>query len=78
MYVAAVVKHYGSLNEAAKVLGISRIAVRKWDDVVPAESAIRLQQKSGGALKVDAAAYDRLAQKRNRKMARQASARVSA
>lgn len=64
MYVSEVIKFYGSLIEAAKALGISRIAIRKWGKVVPAESAIRLHEKSGGALKIDASVYERLAAKR--------------
>ncbi len=68
MYKADVLKHYGAASAVARVLDISVTAVNKWGRVVPAESAIRLQEKSDGALRIDPKAYERLATKRYQSM----------
>lgn len=52
-----VLAHYGSSNEVAKALDISRQAVEKWPAVVPEGSAYKLQVITNEALRVDPALY---------------------
>jgi hypothetical protein len=51
------VAYYGNRSAIAKVLGISRASVHSWGDLVPPLRAAALQEKSGGSLKFDPAAY---------------------
>jgi hypothetical protein len=60
MKTSDVAKLYGSDVAIAKVAGCSRVAVGKWGDVVPLESAVALEIASAGALVVDTKRYPRL------------------
>jgi len=52
MKTSTAVKVLGSKYAIAATLGISRQAVGKWGALVPAHQAIRLQEKTNGALKI--------------------------
>lgn len=57
----AVIRHYGSAVNVARVLDISRAAVSKWGAVVPLESATALEMLSAGAVRVERSMYPALA-----------------
>lgn len=58
MLTADVMKHFNGSHEAiANAIGITRAAPYQWRRVVPLGSAYRLQEVTGGALKVDLAMY---------------------
>ena len=54
----AVIEHFGSYAEVARLLGISRQAVHKWPDVIPFRQAYRIEKATGGELKLDDRRYE--------------------
>ena len=59
MYKSAVLAHYkGSQSAVARALKITRASVHNWPELIPEQSAYRLQSITRGKLKVDANAYD--------------------
>jgi transcriptional repressor of cell division inhibition gene dicB len=50
--------HFQTRAAVARALGISTAATSKWGDVVPYVSAQRLEELTGGALRVDRSLYD--------------------
>ena len=54
-----VIDHYGSEAETARALAISRQAVNTWPDVVPENTAYRIQVLTNNKLKVDPSLYRR-------------------
>lgn len=53
MRVIDVAKHFGSIEELAKFLKISRDSVYKWGELVPAHRQYELEVKTNGLLKSD-------------------------
>jgi len=58
MRTEAVIARYGTQKAVAEVLGITRAAVGQWGAVVPYISAQRLEQATGGELRLEPEAYD--------------------
>lgn len=52
------IRHFGSVSNLASALGISAAAIYQWGDVVPHFSARRIEDATGGALRVDMSLYD--------------------
>ena len=59
-----VIKHFGSAVKAADALEVTKQAVNGWGEVIPEGMAYKTQVITGGALRVDAAMYRKLKQKR--------------
>lgn len=60
MYKTTVLSHFGNSQVAvAKALGITKSAVSQWPPVIPEAKAYRLQDLTGGVLKVDPSLYQR-------------------
>jgi transcriptional repressor of cell division inhibition gene dicB len=58
MYKADVLSHWGDNGAAvARAIGITKSAVSQWGDVIPEAMAYRVQEASGGVLKVDPKIY---------------------
>jgi hypothetical protein len=55
------IAYYGSVPAVAAELGLTRQAVGKWGEVVPLESALALEIRTGRALRVDRTLYPPLA-----------------
>lgn len=53
MRVCEVVKYFGSIDELAKFLKISRDSVYKWGEFIPNHRQYELEVKTGGILKSD-------------------------
>jgi hypothetical protein len=51
------IRHFTNRASIAKALGISRVAVSKWGETVPVESAKALEIRTNGRLRVDWALY---------------------
>lgn len=51
-----VIEHFGSITATAKALGISHVAVSKWDETIPQGRAYQIEVLTGGQLKADATA----------------------
>jgi transcriptional repressor of cell division inhibition gene dicB len=53
-----VLSHWNNNGAAvARAIGITKSAVSQWGDVIPEAMAYRVQEASGGVLKVDPAIY---------------------
>lgn len=48
-----VIEHFGSITATAKALGISHVAVSKWDEIIPKGRAYQIEVMTGGQLKAD-------------------------
>lgn len=57
METETVIRFYGSRANVARALKISRGAISQWGEKVPLTSAVRLEQLTGGRLKVNLDAY---------------------
>lgn len=57
-----VIKHFGTLEKVAVALGISVSAVSQWGEVIPEKNAYRLQEITGGKLKVKHSLYREIKQ----------------
>lgn len=67
MRKADALAHYeNDTHKLAAALGISRQAVEQWGELVPETSAWKLQAITGGAIKVNAAAYAKLKKQKHR------------
>lgn len=53
MQKSAVLEHFGTVTATAKALGISHVAVSKWDDTIPQGRAYQIEVLTGGKLKAD-------------------------
>lgn len=51
MQKSAVLEHFGTVTATAKALGISHVAVSKWDDTIPKGRAYQIEVMTGGKLK---------------------------
>ncbi len=51
------VKVYGSEVAVARLLGVSRQAVNKWNGIIPLKRALTLERLSGGRLKLHLSDY---------------------
>ncbi len=49
-----VIEHFGSITATAKALGISHVAVSKWDETIPQGRAYQIEVLTGGKLKASA------------------------
>lgn len=49
-----VIEHFGSITATAKALGISHVAVSKWDETIPQGRAYQIEVLTGGKLKAGA------------------------
>lgn len=58
MKTADAIKHFGGIPELAGALGITRHAIYQWGEDVPRSRQYEIQQKSGGALCVDASGVE--------------------
>lgn len=58
-----VIKFYGGTSQAARAIGISRMAIYQWGEQVPAISALKFSMASAGKLKFDPAKYCSVARK---------------
>ncbi len=52
MHKKDVIEHYGTQEEAARALDLTRQAVSAWPDIVPEGVAYKLQVLTGGKLRV--------------------------
>ena len=57
MLKSDVIAHFGSANEAAAALGITKQAISAWGEIIPRGSAYIVQGITKGKLKVDPANY---------------------
>ena len=64
MKTADVLDRFKTRADVARLLNLTQMAVRKWGDVVPLESAIALELATGGELKVGLDDYPRLVEAR--------------
>ncbi|MBL0677599.1 Cro/CI family transcriptional regulator [Aeromonas dhakensis] len=48
-----VIEHFGSITATAKALGISHVAVCKWNETIPKGRAYQIEVLTGGKLKAD-------------------------
>lgn len=48
---------FGTISQAAKALGVSRQAVHQWPPVIPIITAMKIEQMTGGKLKVNKKLY---------------------
>lgn len=53
MQKSAVLEHFGTVTATAKALGISHVAVSKWDETIPKGRAYQIEVLTGGKLKAD-------------------------
>ncbi|MGY3931154.1 phage transcriptional regulator, Cro-like protein [Aeromonas encheleia] len=53
MQKSAVLEHFGTVTATAKALGISHVAVSKWDDTIPQGRAYQIEVLTGGKLKAE-------------------------
>ncbi|HIC8860098.1 TPA: Cro/CI family transcriptional regulator [Aeromonas hydrophila] len=51
-----VLEYFGTVTETAKALGISHVAVSKWNETIPKGRAYQIEVLTGGKLKADPAA----------------------
>ncbi|MFC5705443.1 Cro/CI family transcriptional regulator [Aeromonas eucrenophila] len=51
-----VLEYFGTVTETAKALGISDVAVSKWNETIPKGRAYQIEVLTGGQLKADPAA----------------------
>lgn len=59
MLKSEVIEHFdGSPVAVARALGITRSAVNQWPKIVPLKSALRLQDITRGALRVNMRVYE--------------------
>jgi len=58
MHKSTAIKHYSTHTALAEAIGISRAAVGQWGDIVPYASALKLQELTRGALRIDRSLYD--------------------
>lgn len=54
MQKSAVLEHFGTVTATAKALGISHVAVSKWDETIPQGRAYQIEVLTGGKLKASA------------------------
>lgn len=59
MYKKDVLKHFGTVSEVAKAVGVSMAAVSQWGEIIPEKNAYRLQQVTKNKLRVDEKMYRR-------------------
>lgn len=59
MMFSTALAHFGTSSRMAKILGVSKQAVALWKKTgkVPSKSAMRLEELTGGAIKVDPKVY---------------------
>jgi len=57
MYKKDVLAHFGNQVAVAKAIGRTKSAVSQWPDIIPIDAAIRIEQATGGILKLDLAYY---------------------
>lgn len=53
MQKSTVLEHFGTITATAKALGISHVAVSKWDNTIPKGRAYQIEVLTGGKLKAD-------------------------
>jgi transcriptional repressor of cell division inhibition gene dicB len=51
MQKSSVLEHFGTVTATAKALGISHVAVSKWDEIIPQGRAYQIEVLTGGKLK---------------------------
>lgn len=59
MYKEAVLKHFGSVKDAAAALGIWTQTIYLWGDIIPKSAAYRVEAITKGDLKVDLTLYQK-------------------
>ena len=59
MYKSHVLAHFGSQVAVAQAIGITKSAVSQWPELIPESKAYRIQEFTGGVLKVDPSLYRR-------------------
>jgi hypothetical protein len=52
-----VIDHFGSVLAVAKALGISKVAIYRWGEIIPKQRAFELVFITGGQLKVNRSLY---------------------
>jgi len=55
------IKHFGSVRELAEKLGVTDVAIYKWDEIIPKGRAYELEKLTKGKLKVDPTLYQKQA-----------------
>ncbi|WP_429054247.1 Cro/CI family transcriptional regulator [Aeromonas veronii] len=53
MQKSTVLEHFGTVTATAKALGISHVAVSKWDNTITKGRAYQIEVLTGGKLKAD-------------------------
>lgn len=53
------IKHFGSVRELAEKLGVTDVAIYKWDEIIPKGRAYELEKLTKGKLKVDPTLYQK-------------------
>lgn len=57
MYKQDVLKHFGNAANTARALGVSQACICQWPSVIPKKQAQRVEELSGGKLRVDEKIY---------------------
>ena len=57
MKTSDAIKHFGTKKDVAAALKISKQAVSQWGELVPEDTAYKLQVITAGRLQVDQSAY---------------------
>ncbi len=52
-----VLQHFGGARQIAEAIGINRSAIYQWPEIVPAESALKIEIATKGKLKVNPLVY---------------------
>lgn len=52
-----VIAHFGSPNEAAEAIGVTKSAVSQWKEIVPRGIAYKVQVITGGKMQVNPTLY---------------------
>lgn len=61
MKTSEAIQHFGSKKQVAAALKISKQAVSQWGELVPEDTAYKLQVITAGRLQVDVEAYRKAA-----------------
>lgn len=56
-----VIKHFGSVKDLAEKLGVTDVAVYKWEEIIPKGRAYELEKLTEGKLQVDPSLYQKTA-----------------
>jgi transcriptional regulator with XRE-family HTH domain len=59
MRKSEVISHFGSVKELAAKLGVSDVAIYKWEEIIPKGRAYELEKLTKGKLKVEPALYQK-------------------